>query len=415
MPATGGIATLSQVRSWNTDYLTEAADHWTRTAVVWEDSFTALANQISMPGGTRWEGAAADAAFASAHTDRMTVIGLADELHAAARVARTGANQIDSARSAVLRVVDAVEAADFAVGEDFSVTCPGLFDPVTAAARQAQAQAEAIATDLRATVGILVATDAEVASSLTAATGGLGTTLFPESGDAPGTVQLVDYKTAPPTEPGTSDDHSAPSEDGPAPAGSPQKSVTDELLRDMAEGAAPQRDSAADGLPGSLLPDKTDWILGGAGATGQTITDKVAELTRRSIANGGDGASPAVKKAVEEIKNPFTFLAKEGPSLGSKIGGGVGAILSIPAVAKDVGEDNMTAGHALAREGTGLVVGAAAGGLVSPVVGPVGAVGVGIVVGGAASKLADLAWEPLQEFGKAAADGGYRVARLGRP
>ncbi|WP_313675676.1 hypothetical protein [Mycolicibacterium sp.] len=205
MPATGGIVTLSQVRSWNTDYLTEAADHWTRTAVVWEDSFTALANQISMPGGTPWEGGAADAAFTRAHADRMTVIGLADELHAAARVARTGANQIDSARAAVLRVVEAAHVGDFVVGEDFSVTCPGLFDPVSAAARQAQAQA--IATNLRATVGTLVATDAEVASSLTAATGGLGTGVFPESGDAPATVQLVDFKSAPPTpQPGTPDD-----------------------------------------------------------------------------------------------------------------------------------------------------------------------------------------------------------------
>jgi len=222
MPATGGIPTLSQVRSWNTDYLTEAADHWTRTAVVWEDSFIALANQISMPGGTPWEGEAADAAFASAHTDRMTVIGLADELHAAARIARTGAGQIDFARSAVLRVVEAAEAADFVVGEDFSVTCPGLFDPVTAAARHAQA--EAIATDLRAVVGTLAATDAEVASSLTAATGGLGTTLFPEPDDAPGTVQLVDYKTAPPTEPGTPDDSVSDTAPSPSPLVTPAPS-----------------------------------------------------------------------------------------------------------------------------------------------------------------------------------------------
>jgi hypothetical protein len=204
MPATGGIPTLSQVRSWNTEHLTEAAVHWTRTAVVWEDSFTELANQISVPGGTAWEGAAADAAFASAHADRMIVIGLADELHAAAQIARTGANQIDFARSAVLRVVEAAEAAGFVVAEDFSVTCPGLFDPITAAARQAQA--EAIATDLRATVGTLVATDTEVAASLTAATSGLGNTVFPESEDAASTVQLVDFKTAPNPNPGTPDD-----------------------------------------------------------------------------------------------------------------------------------------------------------------------------------------------------------------
>jgi len=195
MPAAGGIPTLSQVRSWNTEHLTEGAEHWTRTAVVWEDSFTELANRISMPGGTPWEGEAADAAFTRAHTDRMSVIGLADELHAAARIARTGATEISSARGAALRVVDAAGAVGFVVGEDFSVTSPGYFDPVTAAVRQAQA--EAIATDLRATVGTLMATDAQVAARLTAATATLGTTVFPESEDEPSPAQLVGFKTAP--------------------------------------------------------------------------------------------------------------------------------------------------------------------------------------------------------------------------
>lgn len=47
--------------------------------------------------------------------------------------------------------------------------------------------------------------------------------------------------------------------------------------------------SSTDGLTGSLLPDKTDWILGGAGATGQLITDKVAALTREGLADSGKG------------------------------------------------------------------------------------------------------------------------------
>jgi hypothetical protein len=208
-----GIPTLSQVRSWGTEHLTDAAQSWTRTATVWEDTFTQLTTRIGFPGGTAWEGAAADAAFARAHGDRMIVIGLADELHAAARIARTGAGEIAEARRAVLRVVEAAGNAGFSVGEDFSVTCPGRFDPVTAAARQAQAVA--FATDLRATVGALVATDQQVAARLTAATAGLGNTSFPEAGDQPATpsggvaeddsgmriIQAVDYKTAPPDAP----------------------------------------------------------------------------------------------------------------------------------------------------------------------------------------------------------------------
>jgi hypothetical protein len=74
----------------------------------------------------------------------------------------------------------------------------------------------------------------------------------------------------------------------------------------------------------------------------------------------------------------------------------------------------MSAGQAIAREGAGLVVGTVAGGLVTPVAGPVGGAVFGIIVGNLASKGVDFVWEPLQEFGKAAADGGFKAARLGR-
>lgn len=132
------------------------------------------------------------------------------------------------------------------------------------------------------------------------------------------------------------------------------------------------------------------------------------------MADGGDGASPVLKNAVSELKNPLTLLGREAPAIGSKMGGGVGAVLSIPAIARDVGEGKMSAGQAIAREGVGLVAGAAAGGLVAPAVGPVGGAVLGVVVGNGASRAVDFAWEPLQEFGSAAADGGYKVGRLGR-
>ncbi len=140
MPAIGGggIPTLSQVREWNTDYLTEAVKYWTGTAVMWEEHFSALVDQIGMRGGARWEGEAADAAFFRAYTDRLSVIGLADQLHEASRIARTGADDISSARDSVLRLVDAAENAGYVVGEDFSVTKPGTFPPAAAAILQAE-------------------------------------------------------------------------------------------------------------------------------------------------------------------------------------------------------------------------------------------------------------------------------------
>ena len=197
MPSVGGMPTLAQVRGWGTAHLTEAATQWTATATLWEDAFTEVASQMNHPGGAPWEGVAAEAAQHRAYTDRLKVVGLADQLHEAAQIACTGATQIDEARRLVLRTVQSAESAGFTVGEDFSVTDPRLYDAGTAAIRQAQA--ETFAADLRAGVGALVATDSGVAGQLTAATAGLGSATFPESGDAATGVQLVDYKKSPPT------------------------------------------------------------------------------------------------------------------------------------------------------------------------------------------------------------------------
>ena len=140
--------TLSQVRNWDTEHLTAAADHWTKTATVWEDRFTRYATHVNNPGGTPWEGTAADAAQQRAHSDRMTVIGLADQLHDASAIARSGAVEIAEACRLVLRSVDAAERAGFTVGEDFSVIDRHVYNMRAAAARQAQAAG--FAADLRA-------------------------------------------------------------------------------------------------------------------------------------------------------------------------------------------------------------------------------------------------------------------------
>ncbi len=198
MPAVGGMPTLSQVRGWGTGHLTDAAAQWTKTAAVWEDAFTEVATQINHPGGAPWEGVAAEAAQHQAYTDRLTVVRLADQLHDASQIARTGATQIDEARRLVLRTVQSAEGAGFTVGEDFSVTDAHLYDAGTAALRQTQA--ETFATELRANVAALLATDSGVAGRLTTATMGLGLTSFPESGgpSAPGSDAAPN---APPEDP----------------------------------------------------------------------------------------------------------------------------------------------------------------------------------------------------------------------
>lgn len=171
---------LSAVRRWDTGHLIEAADYWTKTATAWEDIFTALATRISLPGGTFWAGEAAETAQHATQSDRMTVIGLADELHSASAIARSGAREIEQARQSVLRIVRVAEIAGFTVGEDFSIIDSRLSDPLAASDRRAEA--ESLAAKLRASVAVLLSADRGVAARITAATTGLGNQVFPESG-----------------------------------------------------------------------------------------------------------------------------------------------------------------------------------------------------------------------------------------
>jgi hypothetical protein len=326
--------------------------------VVWEDSFTELANQISVPGGTAWEGSAADAAFASAHADRMIVIGLADELHAAAQIARTGANQIDYARSAVLRVVDAAEAAGFVVAEDFSVTCPGLFDPITAAARQAQA--EAIATELRATVGTLVAADTEVAAGLIAATGGVGNTVFPESEDAASSVQLVDYKTAPPTEPSPSPTPSPSPSWPPAPL-DPEELTPFNNQGDVMEKAGEQAKKHASGRAAETWGSfgRLGKYLGRLGVLAE-LGVGVKEI-QQEINEG-----KSVKDAVVDVA-PKTVSGIAGSWAGTTIGAAQGAVGG--AAAGGMVDKVLPMIDGEASKVIGGVVGAAGGALVGGIAG----------------------------------------------
>lgn len=171
--------TLSEVRNWDTEHLTAAADHWSATATVWEDRFTEYATQVANPGGTPWDGTAAEAAQQRARSDRMAVIGLADLLHEASAIARAGALRIADARQRVLSGVVAAERADFSVGEDFSVRDRHAFSVRAAAVRHGQAVR--FAEELRVNVAELVAADSELAATLTTATAGLGIDPFATS------------------------------------------------------------------------------------------------------------------------------------------------------------------------------------------------------------------------------------------
>jgi hypothetical protein len=201
MPANSLVTTLSQVQAWDIDHLIEAASQWTSTATLWGDAFTHLSAQMPCPGGSQWEGEAATAAQHQASTDRVTVMDMGDQLQNASVIARAGAREIDAAKQGVLAAVTAARSAGFTVSEDFSVTSGESGTATSMAARQAQAQA--LAADIRMRLADLIATDQQVAAKITTAAANVGAVRFAENGGGNGrpTIQAVDnrtFKEAPP-------------------------------------------------------------------------------------------------------------------------------------------------------------------------------------------------------------------------
>lgn len=162
------IPTLSDVRQSDGSSLTAAAGRWTSTAAAWEDQFTKVWQRMCDPE-RRWDGEAAEAAQRRAGLDRLGVIGLADHLHEAARIASAGAQRIEQARRAVLDTVSAAERAGFTVADDFTLTP----DDALMVGRTLAAKVETFASVRQ-----------HVAAELTAASAALGSFSF--SVPAPG-------------------------------------------------------------------------------------------------------------------------------------------------------------------------------------------------------------------------------------
>jgi hypothetical protein len=190
MAAVAGIPGLSALLSWPTDHLTEAAAHWETVGErsygvahgVWSDALT-----------VDWSGEAAEALRTDTHADLMTTSGVVDQLQEAASVARRGASDLEVARSQMRYAVEDARSAGFEVGEDLSVT-----DRMSggSAAQQAarQAAAQAFAANIGGRAAQLISTDAQVASRVTAAVAGVGSTL-PQTPPTNGQVHAVDNRS----------------------------------------------------------------------------------------------------------------------------------------------------------------------------------------------------------------------------
>lgn len=191
MPAAvgAGIPSLSQILTWDTIHLSQAATDWVSTAERWEVTFTRVHRGTLSPGGTTWEGEAADAAQDRSFADLVKVRGLADTLNIAAAVARRGADQLDYLKRQAIDAINDAQEAGFAVGEDLSVTDTSAFGEFRTGLAQQHA------TTIAARAAALGAADNEIATRITAATAELAEHGFTEPGD--NIAQAVDYRTAP--------------------------------------------------------------------------------------------------------------------------------------------------------------------------------------------------------------------------
>ena len=109
MASVAGVPGLSALLAWPTDHLTEAAAHWESVGErsygvahgVWSDALT-----------VDWRGEAAEALRTDTHADLMTTSGVVDQLQEAASVARSGASDLEAARSQVRYAVEDARSRD---------------------------------------------------------------------------------------------------------------------------------------------------------------------------------------------------------------------------------------------------------------------------------------------------------------
>jgi hypothetical protein len=317
----------------------------------------------------------------------MTVIGLADQLHDASAIARSGAMKIAESCRLVLRSVDAAERAGFTVGEDFSVTDRHVYNVRAAAARQAQA--EGFAADIRAAVVDLVATDEQVASQITAATTRLGRDVFAESG-------------------GMSRDHD----------GTANTDAIEQLRTNMSTGTGPQ--SASQPAPDTLIGYAATHPAPPADpkepfSWNPTPAD-VATGAQAGIAGAAHDYATGKGSKLSAPGDPLLSWTKELEVKGVRIPGwsGAGGLLGVAsalpagvadfAEAKAAGKSTAAAvGEAVAREGAGTAAGLAAGSLFSGIVADaVAGAAIGSVIPGAgtaAGLVAGFVFGGLAAFG----------------
>jgi hypothetical protein len=247
------LPTLSQIRGWDTEHLSQAADEWEAEAQRWETTYEQDYQRLAE---TDWQGHGREAALERAGVDLVKVRGPAWQLREAATAARYGFAQQNGAKELALDAVADAERAGFSPTEDLSVT-----DRQTggsAAVRAArQAQAQALAAQIRHRAALLIASNQEIAAKITAAAGNIGQFSFDEPTGAATTrsapknngIQPIDNKTWKQDPP--------PPPPPPRPRGLPPEGLHPPVPGNLTPGPASRPSERA--LDGQSLWDEKRW------------------------------------------------------------------------------------------------------------------------------------------------------------
>ena len=145
MATVARIPGLSTLLAWPTGHLTEAAAYWETAA---ERSY-ALSHEVWRDAASvDWRGEAAAALRVATYADMQTTSSAADQLQAAARVARSGASDLYAAGARVRYALQDAQTAGYEVGADLSIT-DRMSGGSTAERAARQAQAQAVGGDIR--------------------------------------------------------------------------------------------------------------------------------------------------------------------------------------------------------------------------------------------------------------------------
>jgi hypothetical protein len=314
--------TRVDIEAWSTEHLDTAATHWASTAQAWEDHFTSIHNGVLRPGGTVWEGQAAEAAAERTWGDLVKVRGAVDALHAASGHATNGASDVAWSKRQVLDAIADAEDAGFTVGQDLSVTDPNV-TPLMRGSAQRQQQATEHADAIQAAVQALVKADKQTADRIHGVLAPLGEFGFPDDGKQQDpTVKAAGFHTvkeAPPQPPPP-----APAHGGPSPgAADPNKDFLARMRDQLAQPGPPPGTADPHASP---KPAEANPTLDPNSPAAQAGADQLRQLLR----NQGlppDQVEAQVANAYAKAQQPLPAPPKPeapkpqpAPSLGEQLG-----------------------------------------------------------------------------------------------